>query len=167
MTEQTAVIVDERIRQLLRHLGINQAHLACRLAQDWTGLAAKSPEVISSLTVAGGSFDRRAVEHLAAKLLVVTGDQGPIAEAVKDSMNRLPGAELVRLDDYEIRAWSDVAAERVDELGGAMLEFLVRMTASGHSKIAPLREGDGEIGGRPLLGAPRSRVGSRRGPGFE
>jgi SAM-dependent methyltransferase len=147
MTEQTALTVDERIRQLLRHLGIDQAHFACRLAPDWAGLATKSPEVISSLTVVGGSFDPRAVEHLAAKLLVVTGDQGPIAEAVQDSMKRLPGAQLVRLGDYQIRAWSDAAAERTDELVGAMLDFLARMTASGPSGIVPLREGEGEIAG--------------------
>src|SRR6516225_8122709 len=130
MTVQTALTVEERIRQLLRHLGIDQAHFACWLAQDWAGLVAKSPRVISSLTLIGGSFDPRAVEHLAAKLLMVTGDQGPRAEAVKDSMNRLPGAQLVRLGNFEIRAWSDVAAERADELGAAMLDFLAHMTAS-------------------------------------
>jgi len=147
MTVQTALTVEERIRQLLRHLGIDQAHFACWLAQDWAGLVAKSPRVISSLTLIGGSFDPRAVEHLAAKLLMVTGDQGPRAEAVKDSMNRLPGAQLVRLGNFEIRAWSDVAAERADELGAAMLDFLAHMTASGPSGIRPLREGEGEVAG--------------------
>jgi ubiquinone/menaquinone biosynthesis C-methylase UbiE len=147
MTEQTALTVDERIVELLRHLGIDQAHFACWLAHDWAGLAAKSPGVISSLTLVGGSFDPRAVEHLAAKLLVVTGDQGPRAKAVRDSMNRLPGAQLVRLGDYEIRAWSDLAAERADELSGAMLEFLACIGGSAPSGIAPLREGEGEIAG--------------------
>jgi SAM-dependent methyltransferase len=147
MTTETTVGVEERLRELLHHLGLDRAHFACRLAQDWTGLAAKYPEVISSLTVVGGSFDPRVAEHLAANLLVVTGDQGPIAEAVRDSMNRLPGARLVTLHDYEVRAWSDVAAERTDELGGAMLEFLAHTTARDFSEIVSPRGGQGEIAG--------------------
>ena len=147
MTSETTLSVEERLRQLLRHLGIDQAHFACRLAQDWTGLAAKYPEMISSLTVVGGSFDPRMAEHLAAKLLLVMGDHGPTAEAVRDSMSRLPGARLVTLRDYEVRAWSDVAAERANELGGAMLEFLAPMTAPASSGIVPLPEGEGEIAG--------------------
>jgi len=147
VTSETTLSVEERLRQLLRHLGIDQAHFACRLAQDWTGLAAKYPEMISSLTVVGGSFDPRMAEHLAAKLLLVMGDHGPTAEAVRDSMSRLPGARLVTLRDYEVRAWSDVAAERANELGGAMLEFLAPMTAPASSGIVPLPEGEGEIAG--------------------
>ena len=61
MTSETTVSLEERIRQLLRHLAIDHAHFACRLAQDWTGLAAKYPEMVSSLTVVGGSFDPRVV----------------------------------------------------------------------------------------------------------
>ncbi len=147
MTTETTAGVEERLRQLLHHLGLDHAHFACRLAQDWTGLAAKYPEMVSSLTVVGGSFDPRVAEHLAAKLLLVMGDHGPTADAVRDSLNRLPGARLVTLHDYEVRAWSDVAAERADELGGAMLEFLARMTASAPSGIVPLREREGEIAG--------------------
>jgi 2-polyprenyl-3-methyl-5-hydroxy-6-metoxy-1,4-benzoquinol methylase len=144
---ETELSVEERLRQLLLYLRIDQAHFACRLARDWTGLAARSPEVISSLIVAGGSFDPRAAEPLAAKLLVVTGDQGPIAEAVSDSVNRLPGARLVRLSNYETFAWSDVAAERTDELGAAMLCFLAQINPSGARGSVLLREVDGEVAG--------------------
>jgi hypothetical protein len=76
MTTETTVSVEERLRQLLRHLGIDQAHFAGRLPRDWNGLAAKYPKVISSLTVIGGSFGPQTVEHLAPKLLAVTGDRG-------------------------------------------------------------------------------------------
>jgi SAM-dependent methyltransferase len=147
MAAETALNTEERLRQLLGHLGIDQAHFACRLAQDWAGLAARYPEVISSLTMVGGLFDPRAVEQHAAKLLVVTGDQEPNAEAVSDSMNRLLGAQLVTLRDYQIRAWSDVAAERTDEFGGAMLQFLARMGPPAAPAGAALCEGDGEIAG--------------------
>ena len=144
MTMETTVSVEERLRQLLHHLRIDQAHFVARLAQDWAGLAARYPEMISSLIVAGGSFDPRVAEHLAAKLLVVTGEQDPIAEAMGGVMNRLPGAQHFVLHDYEILAWSDVAAERTGELGGAMLEFLGRVEPS--ASIAP-GNGEGEAAG--------------------
>jgi len=135
---------EDRLRQLLRHLGIDQAHFAGYPA-DWPRLAARYPEVFSSFTViAAPSFDPRAVEPLAAKSLVITGDRGRAAEATLGGMDRLPGAELVTLPDYEILGWSDVAAERTDELGGAMLQFLAAAAPSG---IVALREGEGEIAG--------------------
>jgi hypothetical protein len=102
--------------------------------------------VISSLTTIG-RFDPRTVEHLSTKLLAVTGDHGPTAEDILNAMNHLPGAQLLRLGDYETFAWSDVAADRTDEFGAAIQQFLARMTASDPSGIAPLREGEGEIAG--------------------
>jgi len=75
MDAEIALSTEERIRQLLRHLGLDQAHFACRSARDWSGLATAYPEVVSSLTLIGG-FDPRAVEHLSGKLLAVTGDRG-------------------------------------------------------------------------------------------
>jgi SAM-dependent methyltransferase len=138
---------EDRLRQLLRHLGIDQAHFAGYPA-DWPRLAARYPEVFSSFTViAAPSFDPRAVEPLAAKSLVITGDRGRAAEATLGGMDRLPGAELVTLSDYEIQGWSDVAAERADELGGAMLEFLARRTVPAPTRIVSLRQGEGEIAG--------------------
>ena len=101
--------------------------------------------MFSSLTVIGG-FDPQTVEHLASKLLVVTGDRGPIAEALRGAMNRLPGSQLVSLRDYEMFAWSDVAAERTREFGAAMLEFLARMTPAARRSVA-LLEGAGEAAG--------------------
>jgi ubiquinone/menaquinone biosynthesis C-methylase UbiE len=145
MTAETVLSVEERLRQLLHHLGIDQAHFVGRLPRDWTGLAAKHPEVFSSLTVIGG-FDPQTVEHLAAKLLAVTGDRGRIAEAMRGALNRLPGAQLVSLRDYEIFAWSDVAAERTREFGAAMLQFLARVSPAAGGSVV-LREGAGEVAG--------------------
>jgi SAM-dependent methyltransferase len=144
MTMETTVSVEERLRQLLRHLRIDQAHFVGRTAQDWTGLAVTYPEMISSLIVAGGSFDPRMAEHVAAKLLLVTGDRGRNAEEVLAAIPRLPGAQHFVLLDYEILAWSDVVVERTHELGAAMLEFLGRVEPS--ASIAP-GDGEGEAAG--------------------
>jgi len=63
---------------------------------------------------------------------------------VRNAINRLPGAQLVALRDYDLQGWSDAAAERTDELGTAMLQFLGRMAAP--TSIA-LRGGEGEVAG--------------------
>ena len=57
--------VEERLRQLLQHLGIDQAHFAGRLPRDWTGLATTSPEVFTSLSlVAPTALDPQTVGSL-------------------------------------------------------------------------------------------------------
>jgi SAM-dependent methyltransferase len=147
MTKPAEPAVDERLRDLLQHLGIDQAHFAGRLPRDWSGLATKNSEAITSLTVIGGAFDPRAVEHLASKLLAVTGDRGPVAETVFSAINGLPGAQLVRLGDYEAFPWSDVAMDRTDELGAAMLQFLARIKPPVDRASALVPEGEGEIAG--------------------
>jgi SAM-dependent methyltransferase len=141
MTTEATVGVEELLYQLLRHLGIDQAHFAGRSQRDWSGLAARYPEMVSSLILIGG-FDPRAVEHLSTKLLAVTGDRGPVVETVRDVVNRLPGAELLALRDYDLQGWSDVAAERAGELGDGMLQFLGRVSAP---RSLALREGEGEV----------------------
>jgi SAM-dependent methyltransferase len=143
MTAETALTVEERLRHLLHHLGIDQAHFAGRSAQDWTGLAARYPEVFASLTLIG-AFNPQQAESLAAKLLAVTGDQGTTATTVLHAVRQLSGAQLVALRDYELQGWSDVAAERTQELAAAMLQFLGRTT--GPASVA-LRAGEGEAAG--------------------
>jgi len=146
MAAETPLSTEERIRQLLGHLGLDQAHFAGWSQQDWTGLVTTYPEVVSSLTVIN-AFDPRRVEHLAARLLVVTGDQGSVAETMRSAMNRVPAAHHVCLSNYNILGWSDVAAERTGELGDAMLQFLARMIPPVARESGPLREGDGEVAG--------------------
>ena len=73
MAKEATLSVAERLYRLLRHLGVDQAHFAGWMAQDWSGLVAEYPQVISSLTLVN-KFDRRLAEPVSAKLLVVTGD---------------------------------------------------------------------------------------------
>jgi hypothetical protein len=41
---------EERIMQVLQHLGIAPAHIAARVPGDWLGMATKHPEAVVSLT---------------------------------------------------------------------------------------------------------------------
>ena len=146
MAIEATLSVEERLYRLLCHLGVDQTHFAGWTAQDWNGLVAKYPHVISSLTLVN-SFDRRLAEPVSAKLLVVTGDRGPVAETIRNAMRGVPGVQHVELSDYDILGWSDVAAERTREFVDAMLEFLSRFTAPGAAKFVSPPEGEGEVAG--------------------
>jgi hypothetical protein len=63
--------VEERLAQLLAHLGLDHAHFAARLDNDWTGLVVHRPELVTSLTlVCPGNMDAAALRLLASRLLV-------------------------------------------------------------------------------------------------
>src|SRR5712692_3980855 len=93
--------VAERLFQVLKHLGIAQAHVAARAPGDWQGLATAHPEVISSLTlVCPQGMDPGILGTFASRLLVFTGDQGQAAESARRVMAQLPGSTLIALRDY-------------------------------------------------------------------
>jgi hypothetical protein len=137
--------IEERLVHLFQHLGIDQAHIAARMASDWQGLATVHPDLIASLTlVCPPPMDPRAVQPLASRLLVVTGDQGPAAERVRQQLTNLPGATSVTLREYVSLIWSDVIAERTADIGAALLEFLQHMDQRHQTQAVrlPAREGD-------------------------
>jgi hypothetical protein len=43
--------IEQRILQVLYYLGLDQAHVAGRVPDDWLGLVSKHPAVIASLTL--------------------------------------------------------------------------------------------------------------------
>jgi SAM-dependent methyltransferase len=140
--------VEERIRQLLRYLGIDQAHFAGRTPADWTGLATTYPEVFCSFILVGpGVIAPRTVSSLASRLLVFTGDQEASAERVRRVVESLPDARLVTFRDYALVGWTDVVADRTDEMGSAILNFLEQHAHPAGAKSVPLAEDQGEIAG--------------------
>jgi len=138
--------VEERILQLLRHLGIDRAHFAARTPGDWTGLATRYPERFSSFTLVGpGTFPPETVRSLASRLLVFTGDQEGSAERVRRIVEDLPNARHVAFRDYALLGWNDVIADHEGEIASAMLPFLAE-----HSEVAttvPQSDEQGEIAG--------------------
>ena len=148
MTTETALPVEERLRRLFQHLGIERAHVAGRLPSDWRGLATAFPEMVASLTLLGPTtVDPQSVAHLAARLLVITGDRGPTAENVRAAVARLPEASVVFLPGYSLLGWSDVVADRPDEVGSALLHFLGYTKSPPGQDVAPPTETEGEIAG--------------------
>jgi SAM-dependent methyltransferase len=136
--------IEERIIQVLQHLGVEKAHFAARMTQDWAGLATSYPEVISSLTlVCQTSIDPDPLQNLAARLLVVVPDQSPRIDDFRRTLTLLPEATQVNLPDCAGMLWDDIIVESTDEIGHSMLAFMDRMD---HQQTTSPATNDGAVG---------------------
>ena len=148
MATEAELPVEERILQLLQHLGIQQAHFAASNSLDWQGLVTAHPEVITSLTlVTPRAVDPSVLGTIAPRLLVFNGDRGNSAEGLQRSMVSLPNATLVALHDYLRSNAADVIADRGDSIGPTLIDFLGRTNDGPEARTIPLSEGEGEMAG--------------------
>jgi len=141
--------VEERLLQLLQHLGIARSHFAARGGGDWGGLAARHPGCIASLTlICPRGMDPSPLGTLAPRLLVLAGDQGRPDELVRHVVGNLQGATLIALRDYvSPTIYADVVADRTADIGAAMLDFLARMDQVSGTGAVSLPLGEGEVAG--------------------
>lgn len=148
MMTETEPPIAARLIQLMRHLGLERAHVAGRLTGDWSGLAISHPETIASLTlVCPTDIQASALSHLASRLLVFTGDQGRPAEAVQRAATVQPGASIITLPGYFGHPRADVVADHIGAIGDAMLAWLARLEQHHPVKAMPLPEGEGKVAG--------------------
>jgi SAM-dependent methyltransferase len=142
--------VEERLFQLLQHLGVAQAHFAASIPADVTGFAsAHAPRLASLTLVCPPYLDPGPLAPCASRLLIVTGDQGPPAAMVQRAVAPLPEATLVALPDYFSPLWADAIADRTDAIGGALLDFLASCDQRHGTSRVTLAEGAGEVAGIP------------------
>ena len=153
MATEPIVPTAERLVRLLRHLGLRRAHLAGG-APEMAALAAASPEVVASLVLMSpqDAWIEPMRELIARRTpappaLVVQGDHGPRAAAARRAALALPDATTLILSDYVDLLWSDVLADRTDEIGPALLTFLDEAAARDPIEPARLPEGEGEVAG--------------------
>jgi ubiquinone/menaquinone biosynthesis C-methylase UbiE len=149
MTTDIARPIGERIVEVLQHLGITQAHIAARVPGDWQSLATTHPGTIASLTlVCPQGMEPNLLGPLAARLLVIAGERGQPADRARRVITNLPEATLYILPGAASPTpYSDLAAERTDEIGAAMLDFLARIDQRHGPKAMALSEGMGEVAG--------------------
>ena len=148
MATEVEIPIEERIFRLLQRLGIKQAHFAARVSRDWQDFVRKYPQSVASLSlVCPRSSDTRSLSAVASRLLVVVGDQGKDGEGWRQGLTDLPDATVVTLRDYLPGSASDVAADRTQDIGEAMLEFLARIDRMGKTQRISPPEGEGEEGG--------------------
>ena len=97
-------------------------------------------------------------------LTIVSGDQGMDAGMIERALAGPAEPQRVVLADYEPLLWTDVAAERTDEICHALLEFLARIGRKRElPPLAPTQVA-GAVAGRPLARLRLRRVGG--GPGL-
>ncbi len=148
MTTDTESSVDRRLVQLFRHLGLEQVHIAARVTADWHGLATTHPETIASLTlVCPTGLEATPLGALASRVLVLTGDQGAPAEAIRKAMAALPEATLITLHDYYSHTRADLLTDHPEDIGAAMLAFLARLDQGHTVKTVSLPAQEGELDG--------------------
>jgi SAM-dependent methyltransferase len=143
------LLIGERIRRLLRHLGLEKAHFAAREFQEFDGLARFHSELIASLTLAfpPRTLKTDVLEPLGRRLLCFYGGNGPNATLVREAMASLPDATQKCFENYLDVNWSDVAADHAHEIGDVMLEFLARMDRDGSLPPTNLSPREGEVAG--------------------
>jgi len=149
MVTDVELPAEERIFQLVRHLGLEQAHFAAREFLEFDGLVRNHREIVASLTLVlpPRTLDPETLRPLATRLLCFYGGKGPNAAIVRQSLATLPFAATFPLDDYLDVNWADVIADRTDFIGDAMLEFLAHMDLQAALRTASLAPGDGEVAG--------------------
>jgi ubiquinone/menaquinone biosynthesis C-methylase UbiE len=86
-----------------------------------------------------------ALRQISSRLLVITGDQGQVAEEAHRAVASLPGTTLVDLRDYFSPLWADVIADRTKDVGAAMIDFLSSVEKHKTLQELALLEGEGEI----------------------
>ncbi len=140
---------EERIVQVMRHLGLERAHFAAREFLEFDALVRAHRDIIASLTLVlpPRTLDPESLQPLATRLLCFYGGEGPNAAIVRQSLATLPFAATFRLDDYSDVLWADVIADRAQFIGDAMLGFLARMDLQATLRTASLAPGDGEVAG--------------------
>ena len=126
MTSQSVRPLGTALAELLQHLGIGRAHFAAGqlVPTDWTGLAARYPERIASLTLVSPRVRRPELESLGPRLMVLAGDTGPSGQGSAKLLAELTQAQSLVLRDYECVPWSDLVADRRTEIAAGWLRFL-------------------------------------------
>jgi SAM-dependent methyltransferase len=128
-----------RLKALMDHFGLGIAHFGTPLPRDIAGMAVAHPERIGGIVLCVPSrLDPAPFAEIADRILMIAGERGPAAEAAARAAQRLPAAERSVLAGYDAPGgWSDVVAERTQEIGDRMIAFLGRHHADVPRSAAP------------------------------
>ena len=129
----------DRLIALMDHLGLGTAHFGTPIPRDISGLAAEHPERLAGIVLCVPSrLDPAPFGDIADRVLMISSERGPAAEATVRAALRLPAAERSVLTGYDAPgSWSDVVAERTQEIAARVIAFLGRQTADMPRAAAP------------------------------
>jgi len=116
----------DRLVALLDHLGLGTAHFGTPIPRDISGIATEHPERLAGVVLCVPSrLDPAPFADIADRVLMISSERGPAAEATARAAARLPAAERSVLAGYDAPgSWSDAVAERTDEIAQGVIAFL-------------------------------------------
>ena len=131
MSQEDNLSPTDRLIALLDHLGLGTAHFGTPIPRDISGMAAEHPERLAGIVLCVPSrLDPAPLADIADRVLMISGERGPAAEATARAGVRLPAAERSVLAGYDAPgSWSDAVAERTQEIADRIISFLGRRHA--------------------------------------
>jgi hypothetical protein len=131
----------DRLAALMDHLGLGTAHFGTPIPRDISGMAAEYPERLAGIVLCVPSrLDPAPFADIADRVLMISGERGPAAEATARAAARLPAAQLSVLAGYEAPgSWSDAVADRTQEIAERVIAFLDGRHADMPDAAAPNR----------------------------
>ena len=139
MSQEPDLSPTDRLIALMDHLGLGTAHFGTPIPRDISGLAAGHPERLAGVVLCVPSrLDPAPFAEIAERVLMISGERGPAAEATARAAARLPAAARSVLAGYEAPgSWSDAVAERTEEIADRMIAFLGGRSADLRRSAAP------------------------------
>jgi ubiquinone/menaquinone biosynthesis C-methylase UbiE len=148
MTNQSPILLEDRLIELMRHLGVARAHFAACMPRDWAGLLTRHKYAVASLTLmCPMGIELAPLSAGPPPLLIVTGDKGRGGlEAIRDAQ-KVAGARALVLANYFSPPWADPIRDRREAIGSAMREFIETHGLGDSNPMANLSSQSGECAG--------------------
>ena len=126
MSQEDNLSPADRLIALLDHLGLGTAHFGTPIPRDISGVATEYPERLAGIVLCVPSrLDPAPFADIANRVLMISSEHGPAAEATARAALRLPAAERSVLAGYDAPgSWSDAVAERTQEIADRIIAFL-------------------------------------------
>jgi len=136
----------DRLAAVLDHLGLERVLIATQMPGDIAGFCAKHPDRVAGLAlVIASRITPSAFAPFGHKVMVLTGDSGIPSETAGATAPAMPDAARAVIEGYAATAWSNIAAERPDDLCNHLEHFLGAI--DGASSPRPDVQAEGEIAG--------------------
>jgi ubiquinone/menaquinone biosynthesis C-methylase UbiE len=139
LSEEPDLSPTDRLVALMDHLGLGAAHFGTPIPGDISGMAMEYPERLAGIVLCVPSrLDPAPFADLADRVLMISSERGPAAEATARAAVRLLAAQRSVLAGYEAPgSWSDAVADRTQEIAERVIAFLGRHHADMPRAAAP------------------------------
>ena len=146
MAEQS---VGDRLEALLNHLALDRVHIAACLSGDWADFVGPLRDRVASLTIVAPHLNKGTPEGTTTfdrQIGVIAGAEGAPARRARGLSESFPNGAFKDLPGYTSDIWSDIVADRTDEVEAALLE-LTRAAETAPPQLETQAETEGSYAG--------------------